>query len=137
MAYKHTDLEIETTSGAFEDGEDEYNIYDEEDEGEGHEKSTSSAQQDINAVEAAEEADLWLSFSSLVSALSEASPMTLSPSSSFNASNRSGPATTTCSMIRKAVVAILSMMIMPITILLLKLQACLLIGDTIQPTKTR
>ena len=87
MAYKHTDLE--TTSGAFEDGEDEYNIYDEEDEGEGHEKSTSSAQQDINAVEAAEVADLWLSFSSLVSALSEASPMTLSPSSSFNASNRS------------------------------------------------
>ena len=73
---------------AFEDGEDEYNIYDDE-EDEGHEKSTSSAQQDINAVEAAEEADLWLSFSSLVSALSEASPMTLSPSSSFNASNRS------------------------------------------------
>jgi hypothetical protein len=66
---------------AFEDGEDEYN--DEEDEG--HEKSTSSAQQDINA----EEAELWLSSTSLVSALSEASPMTLSLSSSFNASNRS------------------------------------------------
>jgi hypothetical protein len=65
---------------AFEDGE----VYDEEDEG--HEKSTSSAQQDINAEE---EAELWLSSTSLVSALSEASSMTLSPSSSFNASNRS------------------------------------------------
>ena len=43
-----------------------------------------------NAEEAAEEAELWLSASSLQSALSTASPMTLSPSSSsFNASNNS------------------------------------------------
>jgi hypothetical protein len=43
----------------------------------------------INKEEAAEEAELWLSATSLLSALSEASPITLSPSSSFNASNRS------------------------------------------------
>jgi hypothetical protein len=51
--------------------------------------NTSLAKQehDINAEEAAEEAELWLSANSLFSALSEASPMTLSPSSSFNASN--------------------------------------------------
>jgi hypothetical protein len=43
----------------------------------------------INEEEAAEEAELWMSANSLFSALSEASPMTLSPSSSFNASNMS------------------------------------------------
>jgi hypothetical protein len=93
---------------AFEDGEDEYN--DEEDEG--HEKSTSSAQQDINAEEAADEAELWLSSTSLVSALSEASPMTLSYLLLSMHPTGRGPATTTCSMICKAVVAIMSMMIM-------------------------
>jgi hypothetical protein len=52
--------------------------------------NTSMKQEhDINKEEAAEEAELWLSAASLLSALSEASPMTLSPSSSFNASNRS------------------------------------------------
>ena len=51
--------------------------------------STAKQEHDINAEEAAEEAELWLSATSLLSALSEASPMTLSPSSSFNASNRS------------------------------------------------
>ena len=45
---------------------------------------------DIIEEEAAEDAELWLSASSLQSALSTASPMTLSPSSSsFNASNNS------------------------------------------------
>jgi len=51
--------------------------------------STAKQEHDINAEEAAEEAELLLSATSLLSALSEASPMTLSPSSSFNASNRS------------------------------------------------
>ena len=51
--------------------------------------STAKQEHDINAEEAAEEAELWLSATSLLSALSEDSPMTLSPSSSFNASNRS------------------------------------------------
>ena len=52
--------------------------------------NTSMKQEnDIKKEEAAEEAELWLSATSLLSALSEASPMTLSPSSSFNASNRS------------------------------------------------
>ena len=45
---------------------------------------------DIIEEEAAEDAELWLSASSLQSALSTASPMTLSTSSSsFNASNNS------------------------------------------------
>ena len=82
----------------YEEADDDYNIYNEEDEGPERSisNSTSSKQQQQKSDEdkaeaeaAAEEAELWLSATSLLSALSEASPMTLSPSSSFNASNRS------------------------------------------------
>ena len=77
--------------------------------------STAKQEHNINAEEAAEEAELWLSATSLLSALSEASPMTLSPSSSFNASNRSW-----CSYNLSVTE---------------KNKACLQIGDSIQSKK--